>query len=391
MRKIDFIEEELQFLKQKERYRQIRWLEEGPSPWVRMNGEKVLLLCSNNYLGLANHPRLKEAAIRAIEEWGCGSGASRSISGSLAMHRRLEEKLAQFHGCESALLFNSGYSANLSLIPALMGEGDVIYSDELNHASIVDGCRLSRASLQIYPHQEVDRLESHLKEHRGKKKMIVTDGIFSMDGDIAPLPEIVRLAKKYDSLTMVDDAHAIGVFGPNGMGTPEHFELSEEIDIHVGTFGKALGCFGAYLVAKKSFIEFLINKARVFLYTTALPPSVLASVLAGLDLIEKEPERRERLWENVHYFRKGLNQMGFNTMNSQAHIIPVLVGEPGRTMEMDRKLLQKRVFIQGIRPPTVPERKCRLRVTLMATHQREDLDFALEKFSEVGKELGIIR
>jgi glycine C-acetyltransferase len=390
MRKIDFIEEQLQLLKQKERYRQIRWLEEGPSPWVRMNGERVLLLCSNNYLGLANHPRLKEAAMRAIEEWGCGSGASRSISGSLAIHHLLEERLARFHGCESALLFNSGYSANLSLIPALMGEGDFIYSDELNHASIVDGCRLSKAFLQIYPHRKVDRLASYLKRHRGKKKMIVTDGIFSMDGDIAPLPEIVQLAKKYDALTMVDDAHAMGVFGPNGMGTPEHFELSQMIDIHMATFGKAVGCFGAYMVAKRSFTEFLINKGRVFLYTTAIPPSVVAPVLASLDLIEKEPERREHLWENAHYFRKGLNQLGFNTMDSRTHIIPVLVGEPEMTMEIDRRLLRKKVFIQGIRPPTVPEGKCRLRVTVMATHTRDDLNFALEQFERVGKDMGLI-
>jgi 8-amino-7-oxononanoate synthase len=390
MGKMDFIDEELQFLKETERYRQIRWLEEGPSPWVRMNGEKVLLLCSNNYLGLANDPRLKEAAMRAIEEWGCGSSGSRSISGSLAIHRLLEERLARFHGCESALLFNSGYSANLSLIPALMGEGDVIYSDALNHASIVDGCRLSKANLKIYPHLGMERLELLLKENRGKKKMIVTDGIFSMDGDIAPLPEIVRLAREYDALTMVDDAHAFGVFGPNGFGTLDHFQLSQEIDIRMGTFGKALGCFGAYMLGKRSLIDFLVNKGRVFLYTTALPPAISASVLAGLDILEKEPERRECLWENVHYLRDGLIQLGFNTMKSQAHIIPVLMGEPKMTMEMDKRLFQERVFIQGIRPPTVPEGKCRLRVTVMATHTREDLNFALEKFEKVGKELGLI-
>lgn len=389
--KKDFIGEELRLLKQKGRYRQIRWVEEGPSPWVRVDGERVLLLCSNNYLGLANDPHLKEAAIRAIEEWGCGSGGSRSISGSLTLHRVLEERLARLHGCESTLLFNSGYSANLSIIPALMREGDVIYSDEFNHASIVDGCRLSKASIQIYPHREMGELESLLKENRGERKMIVTDGIFSMDGDIVPLPEIVELAHRYDVLTMVDDAHAIGVFGPNGFGTPEYFQLSQEIDIYVGTFGKAIGCFGAYVVGKRSLIEFLINKGRVFLYTTALPPSAPASILASLDILEKEPERRERLWENVHYLRRGLNQAGFNTMKSQTHIIPVLIGEGVLTMEMDGGLLQKKVFVQGIRPPTVPERKCRLRVTVMATHTRQDLDFALEKFEEVGKTLGLIR
>jgi glycine C-acetyltransferase len=391
MGKIDFIEKELQSLKERDRYRQIRWIEEGPSPWVRMNGGKVLLLCSNNYLGLANDPRLKEKMLRAIEAWGCGSGGSRSISGSLAIHRLLEERLARFHGYEEALLFNSGYSANLSLLAALMEEGDVIYSDELNHASIVDGCRLSKASIQIYRHLDMEHLESLLKENQEKRrKLIVTDGIFSMDGDLAPLPEIVELARKYEALTMVDEAHAIGVFGPTGRGTLEHFKLSQDVDILMGTFGKAVGCFGAYVAGKKPLIKFLINAGRVFLYTTALPPSVCASVLASLDLLDEEPERRERLWRNADYLREGLNQLGFDTMKSQAHIIPVLVGEPKITMEMDRRLLEGRVFVQGIRPPTVPNGKCRLRVTVMATHTREDIDFALEKFERVGKALGLI-
>jgi 8-amino-7-oxononanoate synthase len=391
MGKINFIEKELQSLKERDRYRQIRWIEEGPSPWVRMNGGKVLLLCSNNYLGLANDHRLKEKMLRAIEAWGCGSGGSRSISGSLAIHRLLEERLARFHGSEEALLFNSGYSANLSLLTALMGEGDVIYSDAFNHASIVDGCRLSKASIQIYRHLDMEHLESLLKENPAKRrKLIVTDGIFSMDGDEARLPELIQLAKRYDTLTMVDEAHAIGVIGPTGRGTVEHFQLSQEVDILVGTFGKALGCFGAYMAGKKSLIEFLINTGRVFLYTTALPPSVCACVLGALDLLDDEPERRERLWKNVRYLREGLNQLGFDTMKSQTHIIPVLLGEPKIAMEMDRRLLEGRVFVQGIRPPTVPEGKCRLRVTVMATHTREDIDFALERFEKVGKELGLI-
>ncbi len=391
MGKIDFVEKELQFLKEKDRYRQIRWMEESPSPWVRMNGERVLLLCSNNYLGLANDPRLKEGALRAIEEWGCGSGGSRSISGSLGIHRLLEERLARFHGCEAALLFNSGYSANLSLLTSLIGEGDVIFSDELNHASIVDGCRLSKASIQVYQHLDVNHLGVLLEENReARRKMIVTDGIFSMDGDVAPLSEIVQLGKRYEALTMVDEAHAIGVFGSNGQGLSEHFHLSQEVDIHMGTFGKALGSFGAYVAGRRSLIDYLINKARVFLYTTALPPSVPASILASLEILDREPERRERLWENVNYLRKGLNQLGFDTMKSQAHIIPLLTGEPKLTMEMDRRLFERRVFVQGIRPPTVPEGKCRLRITVMATHTREDLDFALEQFEKVGKELGLI-
>jgi len=391
MGKIDFIAEELQSLREKDQYRQIRWVEEGPSPWVRMNGERVLLLCSNNYLGLANDPRLKEEALRAIAKWGCGSGGSRSISGSLAIHRLLEEKLAQFHRCEAALLFNSGYSANLSLLTSLMGEGDAIFSDALNHASIVDGCRLSKASVKIYRHLDMKHLESLLRETVEKRrKLIVTDGIFSMDGDLAPLPEIVHLAKQYEAFTMVDEAHAIGVLGPNGRGATEHFQLSQEVDIRMGTFGKALGCFGAYVAGRRSLIEFLINRGRVFLYTTAIPPSVSASVMAGLDIVEQEPERRARLWKNVQTLREGLNHLGFDTLKSEAHILPVLIGEPEETMEMDRRLLEKRVFVQGIRPPTVPEGQCRLRVTVMATHTREDINFALERFEEVGKELGLI-
>jgi 8-amino-7-oxononanoate synthase len=386
----ELIEQELRWLEEKERYRTLRWLEEGPSPWVRVGGERVLLLCSNNYLGLANHPHLKEAAIRAVEAWGCGSGGSRSICGSLTLHQRLEERLAQFHGTEAALLFNSGYSANLSVLQALMGEGDEIFSDELNHASLVDGCRLSNAAVQIYSHRDTVRLEALLKKSRAKKKLIVTDGVFSMDGDIAPLPELVELARTYEALLMVDDAHAFGVLGPTGAGTLEHFQLPQKLDILMGTFGKALGCFGAYVAGKKSLIELLINKGRAFLYTTALPPSIPASVLAALDLLEKEPQRRIRLWENVHTLRKGLDQLGFDTMKSEAHIVPVLVGEPKMTMEMDRKLLQKKVFVQGIRPPTVPDGKSRLRITVMATHTQEDIDFALKQFEEVGKTLRLI-
>jgi 8-amino-7-oxononanoate synthase len=386
----DFIEQELRWLEEKERYRTLRWLDEGPSPWVRVGGERVLLLCSNNYLGLANHPQLKEAAIRAVEAWGCGSGGSRSISGSLTLHQRLEERLAQLHGTEAALLFNSGYSANLSILQALMGEGDEIFSDELNHASLVDGCRLSKAAVQIYSHRDTVHLGGLLSKSRARKKLIVTDGVFSMDGDIAPLPELVELTRKYEALLMVDDAHAFGVLGSGGAGTIDHFQLPRKVDILVGTFGKALGCFGAFVAGRKSLIELLINKGRVFLYTTALPPSIPASVLAALDLLEKEPQRRIQLWENVHTLRKGLDHLGFDTMKSEAHIVPVLVGEPKVTMEIDRKLLWKRIFVQGIRPPTVPDGKSRLRVTVMATHTQEDIDFALKQFEEVGKTLGLI-
>jgi 8-amino-7-oxononanoate synthase len=388
--KLSFIEEGLDSLKQKGLYRRIRWVEQGPAPWVKVDGRRVLLLCSNNYLGLANDSRLKRAAARAVEEWGCGSGGSRAISGSLGPHRELEERLARFHGREAALLFNSGYSANLSIVPALMGEGDVVFSDELNHASIVDACRLSRATVQVYPHRDTERLDSLITETRGRRRLIVTDGLFSMDGDLAPLADIVDLAKKHGCLVMVDDAHAIGVIGPNGLGSPDHFRLSEGIDIHVGTFGKAVGSFGAYVVGKRSLVEYLLNRGRVFLYTTALPPSVPASVIAAIDILEQEPERRRRLLENADYLRTELNGLGFDTMQSETHIIPLLTRGEEITMEMDKALLQEGVFVQGIRPPTVPRGMCRLRVTVMATHTREDLDFALDKFRKVGRRLALI-
>ena len=392
MSELTFLADALEEIKERDLYRQLRPISGVQSRRVQMEGHEVILLSSNNYLGLTDHPALRKAAVEALERYGCGAGASRSISGSMELHHALEERIAGFKGCEAALLFNTGYMANIGLLTTLVDDGDLIISDELNHASIVDGCRLSKASIQIYRHLNMEHLESLLKENQVKRrKLIVTDGIFSMDGDEAPLPEMIQLAKRYDALTMVDEAHAIGVFGPTGRGTLEHFQLSQEVDILMGTFGKALGCFGAYMAGKRSLIEFLINTGRVFLYTTALPPSVCACVLASLDLLDEEPERRERLWTNVHYLREGLNQLGFDTMKSQAHIIPVLIGEPKITMEMDRRLLEDKVFVQGIRPPTVPEGKCRLRVTVMATHTREDIDFALEKFEKVGKELGLIR
>ncbi|MEK7851934.1 MAG: 8-amino-7-oxononanoate synthase, partial [Deltaproteobacteria bacterium] len=320
-----------------------------------MDGKEVILLCSNNYLGLADHPRLKEAAIAAVEKYGVGSGASRLVSGTMELHHELEERIARFKGTEAALLLNSGYTANTSVIPALVGKGDIVFSDKLNHASIIDGCILSRAEFKRYPNKDVEGLERLLKVAsdqwsvvgssssrftvHGSRALIVTDSVFSMDGDIAPLPEILSLAKKYGAMVMVDDAHATGILGKAGKGSLEHFGLDEENVIQMGTLGKALGTFGAYIAGSRELIDFLINKARGFIFSTSLPPSVLASAIAAIDLIDKEPGLMQALWEKTWYLKNGLDSLGFDTMGSETPIIPIFVGDAGKTMEFSRKLL----------------------------------------------------
>jgi glycine C-acetyltransferase len=395
--------EELEYLKRAGLYRSLRTIEGSQGPKVRIDGKEVVLLCSNNYLGLADHPRLKEAAIRAIEKYGVGSGASRLVSGTMELHQELEERIARFKRTEAALVFNSGYTANTSVIPALVGRGDFVFSDKLNHASIVDGCILSRAEFKRYPHKDVRVLErmlvgaihesplpigvSRLTSHVSRK-LIVTDSVFSMDGDIAPIPEIVSIAKKYGAMVMVDDAHATGVLGKSGRGSLEHFDLKGEDNIiQMGTLGKALGAFGAYTAGSRELIDYLINKARGFIFSTSLPPSVLASAIAAIDLIEGEPWLRQALWEKTWYLKKGLTDLGFDTMGSETPIIPALVGDAGKTVEFSRRLMDEGVFVSGIRPPTVPEGKSRLRVTVMATHSYDDLDRAIEAFSRVKKSL----
>ncbi len=387
-----FFSAALEEIKDRDLYRRLRIIHGAQSARVQVEGKEVVLLSSNNYLGLAEHPALKEAAIRALELYGSGAGASRSISGTMEPHKELEERIARFKGCEAALLFSSGYMANLGLLTTLVGGGDLIVSDEFNHASIVDGCRLTRAEVQVYRHRDMNHLEALLKTKTSsyRNRLIVTDGVFSMDGDITPLPEIRELADRYGALVMVDDAHATGVLGKGGRGTAEYFGLMGQVEIQMGTLGKALGGFGAYVAGSRVLIDYLINRCRTFMYTTALPPAVAAMAMVALDIVEKEPQRRERLWENIHYFRNDLKAMSFNAVGSDSPIVPILIGDNALTMEADHRLMEKGVFAQGIRPPTVPPQSSRLRATLMATHTKEDLDRAVRAFREVGKELGLI-
>lgn len=383
-----FIEQELSRLKASGLYRNL-YLVEGPQgSRVRIEGREIILLCSNNYLGLADHPEIKRAAIEAIGRYGVGAGASRLVSGNMELHMELEERLARFKGTEASLVFNSGYHANIGIISSLVGRGDIIFADKLNHASIVDACILSRAEVRRYPHCDLDVLERFLKTasrttHHASRRLIVTDGIFSMDGDITPLREISELADRYGCMLMVDDAHATGVLGVNGKGSLEHFGIEKPNIIQMGTLGKALGGFGAFVAGSKTLIDYLINTARPFIYTTALPPVVCAASIRALEIIEREPLLRKGLWDRVEYFRKGLKDAGLNTMMSETQIIPVFIGDADRTMEVSRRLLERGVFIQGIRPPTVPEGMSRLRVTLMANHSWDDLRYAIDCIKEV--------
>lgn len=389
------IARELDRLREQGLYRTMPRIEGGQSSWVVLDGKKVLLLCSNNYLGLADHPNLKEAAIRAVEKYGVGSGASRLVSGTMELHASLEERIASFKGTERALLFNSGYAANTGVIPALAQKGDILYCDKLNHASIVDGCLLSRAQLVRYPHNDMAVLRRRLAEYRGKgRSIIITDGVFSMDGDMANLPELVALKKEFGALLMVDDAHGTGVLGPNGRGTAEHFGLQSEIDITMGTLGKALGGFGAYIAGSKEIVEYLVNKARSFIFSTSLPPAVLAAASAAFDIVDSSTgaDLRRSLAGNAAFLRNSLREAGFDTLGSETQILPVFVGEAQNTMEFSRALLGEGVFVQGIRPPTVPVGSSRLRCTLMATHEQAELQNVVNAMcrarEKVGKERG---
>lgn len=388
---MDFIHQELSSIKQKGLYRSLRLIAGQQDATVQLNGREVLMLCSNNYLGLANHPQLIAAAKAALDEAGLGSGASRLISGNMEYHEALEKRIARFKVTEKALVFNSGYHANLGVIQALMGKGDTVFSDELNHASIIDGCRLSGAQIKVYRHKDVEHLWTLLEEDDGRRKLVVTDGVFSMDGDIAPLPAIVEVARYGGALVMVDEAHATGVLGAKGRGTVEHFGLTEGVDIQMGTLGKALGVFGAYIAGKSELIDYLINRARSFIFTTAMPPAFCAAAMAAIDLVEHQPSIREKLWANTRFLKSGLDNLGFDTFVSETPIIPIIIGPADLTMECGHRLLERGIFVQGIRPPTVPEGTCRLRATVMATHTEEQLRNVLEAFEKVGRELGVIK
>lgn len=387
----DFLTTKLAEIEQRGLYRRLRPVTGAQEGVVVLDGREVLLLSSNNYLGIANHPLLKEAARDAIERLGCGAGASRLISGHMELHQELEDQLARLKQTEAALVFPTGYHANIGAISALMGPEDVIFSDELNHASIIDGCRLSRATVQVFRHRDMAHLNELLNttSHTGQR-LIVTDSVFSMDGDIAPLADIVRLARLHNAWTMVDEAHATGVFGQRGAGVAEACGLEAAIDIHMGTLGKALGGFGAYVAGSRQLIEWLINRARSFIYTTGVPPAVTATALAALAVLVREPERRQQLWNNAAFLQEGLTALGYTVGPTQSPILPVMIGEAGQTMALAAALFRRGVVAHGIRPPTVPEGTSRLRVTPMATHTRAQLTQALDAFASAGKELGIL-
>jgi 8-amino-7-oxononanoate synthase len=385
------VHERLEELRDRGLYRQLRLVEGPQGPTVSLDGRPVLLLCSNNYLGLADRREVREAAAEAALHWGAGSGASRLISGTMEPHRALEKRLAGFKGYKAALLFGSGYLANSGVIPALAGRGEVVFSDELNHASIVDGCRLSRAETFVYRHGDVEHLSWGLRQARGRGSLVVTDGVFSMDGDVAPLPQLLELARRHGARLMVDEAHATGAVGPGGRGSVSAAGLSGEVDVVVGTLGKALGSYGAYVCAGAEIVDLLVNSARSFIFSTAPPPSAAAAAEAALGILEAEPEIVDRLQANAALLRRSLAAEGLEVGESSTQVVPVHVGAAEATMELCELALEKGVFAQGIRPPTVPEGSCRLRMTAMATHRREDLVAAAHMVGTAAREIGLAR
>jgi glycine C-acetyltransferase/8-amino-7-oxononanoate synthase len=380
-------ERELASLEQKGLLRRTIGLSSAPGPSVEVEGRSVLLLCANDYLGLAGHPALCAAADDAMRRYGFGTGASRLVSGTTWLHEELEKAVAAFKGTETAIVFNSGYAANTGVIPAIAAAGDAIFSDELNHASIIDGCRLSRAATFVYRHRDLAHLEDLLRTHAARRKLIVTDGVFSMDGDIAPLPGLAGLAERHGAVLMVDDAHATGVLGRAGRGTAEHFGMQGRVHIQMGTFGKALGSFGAYVAGDRGLVQYLLNTSRSFIFSTALPPAVCAASLAALHVLAAEPERRERLWRNRARFADGLAARGIPTGPSETPIVPVLIGDPGRAVNAARRAFELGVLAPAIRPPSVPPGSSRIRTTVTAAHTNGDIDRALrimERLTEEG-------
>ncbi len=389
-----FLDEQLNDLRQQGIFRTFRILEGPQGARARVDGKEVINLSSNNYLGLTTHPRLREAAIRAIEELGVGSGAVRTIVGTMAIHEELERKLAAFKRTEAALVLQSGFTANAAVIGPILAEGDLVISDELNHASIIDAIRLTKAARRVYPHNDVNALEQILHETQGKfaKTLIVTDGVFSMDGDIAPLDQIADLAEHYGAITMVDDAHASGVLGEHGSGTISHYGLHGRWDIQVGTLSKAIGALGGYVACSRKLRQLMEHRARPLLFSTSHPPSVTATCIAALDLLMSQEGQAliDRLWENTRFFKAGLESLGFNTGISQTPITPVIVGEGARAMQFSDALFAAGVFAQGIAYPTVPRDKGRVRTIVTAGHTRADLEEALNVFERVGRKMGLI-
>ncbi|HEX6205888.1 MAG TPA: 8-amino-7-oxononanoate synthase [Solirubrobacterales bacterium] len=383
------VAERLEELRDRGLYRRLRLVEGPQGPTVTLDGHQVLLLCSNNYLGLADRSEVREAAAEAALRWGAGSGASRLISGNMEPHHRLEQRLAAFKGYEASLLFGSGYLANTGVIAALAGRGEVVFSDELNHASIVDGCRLSRAETFVYRHADPDHLAWGLRRAGERATLIVTDGVFSMDGDVAPLPELLQLARSHGARLMVDEAHATGAVGRGGRGSVSAAGLSGEVDVVVGTLGKALGSYGAYVCASAAVVDLLVNTARPFIFSTAPPPPAVGAAQAALELLEAEPEMVERLQANAALLRRSLGAAGLEA-GGETQVVPISVGAAEATMALCEGALEKGVFAQGIRPPTVPEGTCRLRLTAMATHRSEDLVAAAHMIGVAAREVGLV-
>jgi glycine C-acetyltransferase len=386
-----FLDDELAALRLQGLYRWPRQLEGAQEPVCVYDGRPVINLCSNNYLGLANHPRLKEAARAAVDAYGVGSGAVRTIAGNMAIHQTLERRLAAFKRTEAALLYQSGFTANAGTVSAILGKEDVVVSDALNHASIIDGCRLSGAARRIYPHKDLAAARRCLEEARGARRvLLITDGVFSMDGDLAPLPELCHLAREFGAIMMVDDAHASGVVGSGGRGTVEHFGVHGLVDVQVGTLSKAWACLGGYVAGSRPLVEFLMQRARPLLFSTSHPPSVAATALAALDLIEAEPGLIKRLWDNTRMFKEGLARLGFDTGASETPITPIMIGDEARAMRFSDRLFEEGVFALGIAYPTVPRGKARVRMIVTAGHTRDALAEALEVCGRVGREMGLV-
>jgi glycine C-acetyltransferase len=387
-----YIAAELDALKQQGLYRHLRVLEDEQRADTTFDHQSVVNLSSNNYLGLTTHPRLRARAIAAIERLGVGTGSVRTIAGTMDIHVELERRLAEFKQTEAVVVFQSGFTANAGTVSSILTRDDIVISDELNHASIIDGARLSRATIKVFPHKDVDAARQLLRAlPAGPRKLLITDGVFSMDGDLGPLPDLCALAEEFGCVMMVDDAHASGVFGRNGRGTIDHFGVHGRVDIQVGTLSKAIGALGGYVAGSRALIDFLCHRARPFLFSTSHPPAVAAACIAAIDVLLEEPEIIDRLWENTRFFKAGLQQLGFNTGFSESPITPVIVGDGALAMQLSDRLFDAGVFAQGIGFPTVARDKARVRTIVTATHTREALQFALDAFGKVGRELGIIR
>ena len=387
-----YLAADLEQLREQGLYRRLRVLQDEQKPRTVIDGRTVVNLSSNNYLGLTTHPRLRERAQDAVHRLGVGSGSVRTIAGTIAIHMELERRLAEFKRTEAAVVFQSGFTANAGTVSSILTKDDVVVSDELNHASIIDGCRLSRASIKVFPHRDVDAARQILRSlSASQRKLLITDGVFSMDGDLGPLPDLCSIAEEFGCIMMVDDAHASGVFGRNGRGTVDHFDVHGRVDVQVGTLSKAIGALGGYVAGSRALIEFLYHRARPFLFSTSHPPAVAAACIAALDVLTEEPQIIERLWDNTRFFKAGLQQLGFNIGLSESPITPVIVGDGALAMSLSDRLFEAGVFAQGIAYPTVARDRARVRTIVTATHTREELELALDAFARVGHELGIVQ